>query len=245
MSVLLQAIQASLVEALSPSRTPERIGGFLYLRHPSNTLKWLNQSVAVAACDRADAKALLERYLATGRTPWLELFPAICPDAIDAIESIGLRRIGEAPIMAMTSAEWRRVDFTGVARSANREDVVVGSRVAAEAFGSFEPLDAEDTWRSVASGRLLFSVALDGDSVVAAGQAVGTSAIREIVGIGTLPDKRRRGFASAVIHCLLNQHFGSGGELAWLTPGDDGPEDLYGKLGFRTIGVQASYGLPD
>ena len=246
MPELLQEIRDSLISGLAAARMPERIGGFLYLRSPDDTLKWMNQSIPVDQCSTADARRLLDRYRQTDREPFLELFPALCPDGVAALEEVGLVNVHESPIMAMHRDEWTRTEYADRAR-AGRDigDIRAGSFAAMRAFGGTEPGDAEKTWKSVREGRLLYAVGFSPSGIVASGQAVGTREIREVAGIGTLPEFQRQGFAAAVIECLLDQHFGEGGTLAWLTPGDAGAESLYRKLGFKTIGVQAAYGLPE
>lgn len=107
------------------------------------------------------------------------------------------------------------------------------------------PGDVESKAKSIEAGRLLSAVGFDGDQIVATGSAIGTRQVREIAGIGTRPAWRRQGYVTAVVDCLLDRHFTLGGELAWLTPGDAEAQSVYAKIGFRTIGVQATYGLPN
>lgn len=243
MSDLLRAIRDSLIEGLSPGREVERIGGFVYLKHPSDDLVWLNQSVPVATVSTEDLITLLGRYRETNREPFFEFFPVLSPEAPQLLEEAGLTKKHEMPIMVLARDAWRPIDVTAIARPCGTADLGGCLSAAAEAFGSDSMGSIEDLGAGIENGRVLAAVAFKDSEVVASGQAVGTARIREIAGIGTRPDWRRRGYAEGVIHSLLAQHFGQGGELAWLTPGDDGAEALYVRCGFRTVGMQAVYGV--
>jgi len=240
---LLQTIQDTLVETLSAARDAERIGGFVYLHSPGDSLKWLNQSIPVAPCAPADVRRLIQRYQETQREPWLEFFLDLSPDVPPMLEAEGLVRIQDMPIMVLPRDEWLPARYDHQARIASQPELQPGLEALAEAFGN--PVDSGGVWESICSGRALAAVGFSEHQVVAMGQAVGNAEIREVAGIGTRPSFRRRGYASAVIHCLLDQFFSAGGDVAWLTPGDDGAESVYQRCGFRTGARQVCYGIPE
>ena len=244
MSELLQEIQDSLVEGLTPMREPERFGGFLLLRDPSDRIPYLNQSIPVGECTVEDARELIIRYAELGLKPWFEFFPRIAPGVGEILESLGISRLYEMPIMVMHRSDWHPSPFSHKARLSEREDLAAGLEATAEAFGSPVNGNVESKALSIESGRLLSAVGFEGSQIVASGSAIGTERVREVAGIGTRPAWRRMGYGTAVVECLLERHFTSGGEIAWLTPGDDGAQSTYAKIGFQSIGVQATYGLP-
>lgn len=243
---LLADLRDTLIETASKSREVERIGGFAYLRNPADTLIWTNSSIPVEECTVEDARALVRRYAETGRTPFLEFSIDLSPAVPPVLEKAGLVCLMRAPVMLLDQAAYRPVAYRDRARIPNPKELEEGIAVSAAAFG-FPPPQADRTERAIeaiGAGRMLAAVGVDGERVVAAGQAVGNRRVREVVGIGTLPEFRRRGYAAAVIGCLLDQFLDSGGEFAWLTPADDGAESLYTKLGFEPSATQVFYGPP-
>ncbi|MBC8064548.1 MAG: GNAT family N-acetyltransferase [Chlorobia bacterium] len=242
---LLAQIRDSLVEGLSPGRIVERVGGFVYLRHASDSMKWLNQTIPVGPVTEANLDSLLVRYRETDRVPFFEFFPDLAPNLPTMLEAHGLTKFNEMPIMTLRRSDWSKKPYEEQAHSATFDDLKPGFEALSEAFGGPLPGGTEELWRAMETGRILAAVGYCGDEIVAMGQAVGTREIRELAGIGTRAAWRRQGFAAAVIESLLDQHFSSGGVLAWLTPGDDGAESVYSGCGFKSVGKQVCYGVPD
>ncbi len=217
-------------------------GGFRLLQHATDSMVWLNQTIPVGPCDEDDLQKLLVRYQEIGGVPWFEFFPALSPELPDMLSRAGLTSLHEMPVMTLARDQWIDVPFDHKARLANLSDYMEGMRSAAEAFGGEGEIDVESLSKSIESGQSIVAVAYREDQIVGMAQAIGTKEIRELAGIGIRPEWRRKGFAAAMIQCLLAKHFGSGGELAWLTPGDDGAESLYLKCGFVEISKQVCYG---
>jgi GNAT superfamily N-acetyltransferase len=90
--------------------------------------------------------------------------------------------------------------------------------------------------RDIAAGAAAACLAWRGGEAVGAGSVQIARGVCELVGIGTLPKHRRRGAATAVSAWLVRGHFAAGGELAWLTAGDEAAEAVYQRIGFRRLG---------
>lgn len=239
---LLQALQDALVEATSKTRVVTQVGGFVTLITAEDPLTYLNYAVPIAPPTTGDCQALIVHFMEVARSPRLEYFVDLWPQVGPMLEEHGFSVERTAPIMAL-----RREEYAGgntKARPAGPNDASSIRTVAGIAFGmESDPASDANTALSLADGSLLGAVS-EAESVVASGMAIGTARVREIAGIATLPEFRRQGHARAVICCLLNQFFGSRGEVAWLTPGDNGAERLYESLGFRTVGTQVNYVFP-
>lgn len=244
---LLAAIRDSLIEGLRPARQVRSVGSFVFAYEPTNDLVWLNSSFVVGEVTASDVAAWLQVVAEAGRQPWLEYSPDLSPEAATVLEASGLVCHRQMPLMVLTKESWVKSDWRTLAHGPSNVEIQSGIMIANEAFG--QPAPPDKAWMRVRdaaeSGRVLVSVGVDGGRVVAMGQAVGTPKIREIAGIATHHAYRRRGYATAVINCLLEQFFAGGGELAWLTPGDDGAQSVYQKIGFVEIASQVCYGLPD
>src|SRR3982074_1170611 len=63
----------------------------------------------------------------------------------------------------------------------------------------------------------------------------------EIVGVVTRVDKRRRGVAAAVTSKLVADHFGAGGDFAFLNAANDMAVRVYQRLGFTWFGTNTVY----
>jgi ribosomal protein S18 acetylase RimI-like enzyme len=145
----------------------------------------------------------------------------------------------ETSVLTLARSNWKCVESLAV--PAGPEEARLLSTVTDISFGAISTdIQLEMTAKSISEGRMLASLAWCDGVPVSAGFAVGDGYIREIAGISTLPDYRRRGFAGAVITNLLNRFFADGGTIAWLTPGDEGAQLLYASLGFMVAGTQVN-----
>ena len=81
-----------------------------------------------------------------------------------------------------------------------------------------------------------FAVQVDGRPVAAA-QLNSDGRIAEVDDVATLPEFRRRGYASAIVLRAVEEALAAGHELVFLVAEDeDWPKELYERLGFETIG---------
>ena len=77
---------------------------------------------------------------------------------------------------------------------------------------------------------------LDGRPV-ASGMHIPVGGVTEVVGVGTLPAARRRGFGAAVTAALVEDARRRGAETVFLSAGDEEIARLYASLGFERIGT--------
>jgi ribosomal protein S18 acetylase RimI-like enzyme len=246
-SVLLR-LQDALVESTSAMRDTTRVGGYVVMLTPDDPLVWLNYAVPVSEAAAQGVEAMTAVFQAADRTPRLEFFPDVWPGVAEVLDAQGFVCEKRMPIMVLEARNWAGLKSEIDVRDVDVQTFGSVNAVLAEAFGmppaeSSDPL-ADPAFERIASGATLAAAALVEGVVVGGGFAVGTTEVREIAGIGTGAAFRRRGVASAVIAHLLDRFFNDGGELAWLTPGDDGAESVYSRLGFETIGEQVCYVLP-
>ena len=177
----------------------------------------------------------------------MEFFVDLWPDVALALEEKGFRCDKRMPIMVLERSNWQGLDHDHDVRPVDYSTFSELNVVLAEAFGVEPPEESDPydnpSFQRIMSGATLASVILADGKVVGAGFGVGTEQVREIAGIGTLVAYRRRGIAAAVIADLLDRFFGEGGEVAWLTPGDEGAQSVYARLGFEPIAEQVAYEL--
>ena len=81
-----------------------------------------------------------------------------------------------------------------------------------------------------------FAVQVDGRPVAAA-QLNSDGRIAEVDDVATLPEFRRRGYASAVVLRAVEEALAAGHDLVFLVAEDeDWPKELYARLGFEAVG---------
>jgi ribosomal protein S18 acetylase RimI-like enzyme len=89
------------------------------------------------------------------------------------------------------------------------------------------------------AGRLLLAGGFDPahDGPIAVGGCQVLSRIAEIVGVGTLPLARRRGFGTAITARLAAAALAHGAETVFLSAADDDVAKMYERLGFARVGT--------
>ncbi|MBZ4321350.1 GNAT family N-acetyltransferase [Streptomyces huiliensis] len=96
----------------------------------------------------------------------------------------------------------------------------------------------------IRAGLTSVAAALEGDTVLSAGQHQPVGPVSEVVGVGTLPVARRRGLGLAVTAALVADARARGVETVFLSAGDDDVARLYGRVGFRRVGTALIAGPP-
>jgi ribosomal protein S18 acetylase RimI-like enzyme len=90
----------------------------------------------------------------------------------------------------------------------------------------------------ITSGLSVVAVAVDADATtVCSGMHQPLDGVSEIVGVGTLPSARRRGYALAVTAALVSDAVARGVRTIFLSAGDSDVARIYGRLGFVPVGT--------
>jgi predicted GNAT family acetyltransferase len=85
----------------------------------------------------------------------------------------------------------------------------------------------------------------DGVPVASAVWTAVADGVTEVAGVGTFPSHRRRGLGALATAYATQQSFEQGGAtLAWLTPGDDGADRIYRRLGYAPKATAVHLGDP-
>lgn len=89
-----------------------------------------------------------------------------------------------------------------------------------------------------------FGVVLDGE-VVSYSDLYQDATEAQVEDVGTLPEHRNHGYASAVILAAIGAARGDGAEFVFLVAdAQDWPQELYGRLGFDTVGNYTKFFVP-
>ncbi|MEU5219540.1 GNAT family N-acetyltransferase [Streptomyces sp. NPDC020807] len=156
-----------------------------------------------------------------------------------AVEATGLT-VHEHPLMVL-EGEGVPVPAPGgfAVRMVEADDPALESAVAAPyaAFGADPgPGTTERIAERLTAGLTRLAAAYDPTGrALAAGQHQPVGAVTEVVGVGTVPEARRRGLGLAVTAALAADARARGTETVFLTATDETVARLYGRLGFRTV----------
>ncbi|MCX4981512.1 GNAT family N-acetyltransferase [Streptomyces sp. NBC_00572] len=191
--------------------------------------------VSAAEVDRVRAR---QREL--GAPEAFEWVAETTPGLRAAVEASGLT-VHEHPLMVLEGEGPLAVpEPEGVTvRMVDAGDPVLASAVAAPyaAFGAEPtPTVSDQVAARLTAGFTRLAAALDASgTALAAGQHQPVGAVSEVVGVGTVPDARRRGLGLAVTAALVADARSRGVELVFLSATDADVARLYGRLGFRTV----------
>lgn len=249
---LLRKIEAANTEALTPNRHAVQAGPFTLLLSPSSPLQWINNAVladTTAEIIKADVQAMVEAFRANDRMPRMELFSGIHGTLIRTLQATGFEIESEMPLMVCTPEMFQpqRSSEARLAWLKPDGDLETAMRLVDAAFEHEEPITPariEASRRSLEKGSIRTALAYLDDRAAAVASLVVAKDVAELAGVGTLPEFRRRGAASAVSTFALEDFF-KPGYLAWLSAGDEIAKAVYERLGFQLIGTQVNISLPN
>lgn len=249
--MILRRLQDALVKTVSADREVVQCGVFTLMLTPGESSPWLNYAVPTDESKSLDESIdeMEAAFVARVRQPRLEIIVDLWPTVVEALQQRGYTTEMHVPLMLMTphrpTVEPRLLGDVRILSP--EDDFAPGIACGGAAFADDETVtegSIERARKGVASGRLLVAEIVRDGKVVGSGVAVGDDQVREIAGIGTRPEYRRQGIASAVSEALVRAHFSRGGEIAWLTAGDDAAEAVYAGLGFERAGSQINLSKP-
>lgn len=242
----LERVEAGLRQAAAFGRDVERVGGFVVAVAPGAAA-----GLAVAVPEQPDvdlgrALALVERaFERRSARPVIEYVEELHPDVADAAHARGWSTAARAALMtlaapaSMLPAEHA---LSGDVRWLEADDDVglrayLAGQHAAYGFEG-DALAWLPLLRAGLAAKRTRVAAFEVDGRLVAGAGLQFAAgVAEVVGVWTLPQERRRGFAQAVCSALLFDAFEHGLELAWLSAAAEATS-LYGRLGFVQVGHQ-------
>ncbi|TDO59850.1 FR47-like protein [Kribbella sp. VKM Ac-2571] len=186
-----------------------------------------------------------QAFAAEGRWLSAELVEEANPGLAEALAANGMTLVSRLPLLVVSPAELVVPELPSgvtVRVVASDEDQEVANAVSAEAYemdtagSAFKP-DPLD-------GGAVLVYADDVPVATAAWTAVADE-VSEVAGVGTVHSHRRRGFGGiATAYATLKACEMAGVTLAWLTPGDDGADRVYRRLGYGPKATAVHLGDP-
>lgn len=186
-----------------------------------------------------------QAFAAEGRWLSAELVDEASPGLAEALQANGMTIVSRPPLLAVEPGDLRSPDLpTGVTAHAvgSDEEQAEANAVSADAY---DMPGAGFAWHSdpVNGGSVL--VRVDGVAAASASWTAVADGVTEIAGVSTIHTHRRRGLGAIATAYATQQAFElAGATLAWLTPGDDGADRLYRRLGYTPKATAVHLGDP-
>ncbi len=229
----------------------ERCGPFVAGFDGESDNPFLNYAIPDddATPQASDIAALIATFARRRRKPRLEYICEAAPRVEAALTAQGFAIEKRYPILICAPAQARDLPMAkGFALERTRSDleIIAASVALAEAYGQNTP-HPDPAIRMVAAGGVMV-LARDTASGEVAGAGMATvphEGVCEVAGIGVRAAYRRRGIAGALTGRIAREAFARGATLAWLTPGDEGPERIYVRAGFARASEQLHISLAE
>ncbi|CAN5845709.1 GNAT family N-acetyltransferase [soil metagenome] len=251
---LLRRLEHSLRTVGAQTRDVVEAGGFaVFIDRASSAylLSFAVPSNLEPEDGSPDISAMREVFESRGRRPRLEYFHELHPGLAWALEEAGFAQDMNAPVMTLvpedlasspTSVEENYVRFT--AEDEDRlEPFLRGQHLAYGGDGEDALVWLPNLLSGLKAGRH-WVAGLEHEGRFVSGAMIQGGGVGELAGVWTLPEEQKRGHAFAVCQRLLHSYFADGHDLCWLSAAE-GALSVYEELGFKWVGTQLNYGLPE
>ncbi|MEU8227272.1 GNAT family N-acetyltransferase [Kribbella sp. NPDC048915] len=244
-------IARSQVDGLARSRRQIVAGPLVGMLHDQDawylsTMVAAEPGKAFLAEEVAPALAVIRQAFAA-EDRWLsaELVDEANPGLAEELEANGMTLVSRLPLLVVEQDGLlvpELPDDVTVRVVASDDDQKAANAVAADAFES-DGMDIAFKPDPVDGGAVLV-YADDVPAATAAWTAVADQ-VTEVAGVGTIHTHRRRGLGGiATAYATLKAFELGGATLAWLTPGDDGADRVYRRLGYAPKATAVHLGDP-
>lgn len=190
-------------------------------------------------------ETIRKAFAAEGRWLHAELIEEANPGLAEALAENGMTIVSRPPLLVVEPAGLTLPDFPdGVTASVatNPDEQAEANAVAADAYETDDvaiPFKSDPTQ----GGSVL--IRQSGVPVATAAWTAIADGVTEVAGVGTLHSHRRQGLGAIATAYATQQAFETGGAtLAWLTPGDDGADRIYRRLGYEPKATAVHLGDP-
>lgn len=186
-----------------------------------------------------------QAFAAEGRWLSAELVDEANPGLAELLEANGMTIVSHPPLLAVEPADLILPELPdGVTAElvTTDEDQAEANAVSAAAY-EMEGAAFSRPSDPVNGGCVL--VRVDGVAAASASWTAVADAVTEVAGVGTIHSHRRRGLGAIATAYATKQAFDlAGATLAWLTPGDDGADRIYRRLGYAPKATAVHLGDP-
>jgi ribosomal protein S18 acetylase RimI-like enzyme len=234
-------IQNYLRSVVAAEREAVPAGAFVLYVHPLSDHAYLNYAIPAEGAEPGDGATLVAAARQRGLVPRLEFVEPCFPWVEAALAPAGFTVEGRLRLMTCAQARDCASPAEIVRVEAGSPLVRPAMTATRAAFGEGPPSDEEV---EASSGRIVAAV-VDGEVVAGAGWTRVIDGMSEVVGVGVVPEHRRRGIAGALTAAAAREAFAEGATLTLLTPGDDDTARVYERAGFADTTTMLHLRTPD
>jgi hypothetical protein len=223
-----------------------RVGPFTTFFHEDPALCLAIPHDDVASFElTAQVAALRDAFADRGLKARVELAGLLWPTLTSGLERHGFVLDAASPIVVATPQllRPRRGDLSLVVRRVGeRDDLVFLASLIRQGFeiheGPATPDDVAALKTAISAGVVWVTGKLDG-APAGSGCSTPVGETTEISSLSVLPAMRRKGAAAGMITFMAEEHFATGGTIAWASPPAEGvASDLFASLGFVDAGLR-------
>lgn len=190
-------------------------------------------------------ETIRKAFAAEGRWLHVELIDEANPGLAEALAAEGMTIVSRPPLLVVEPGDLQLPEFpedvtASVVTTAEEQDAA--NAVAADAY---ETTDTDAPFQPEPANGAAVLIRLDGVPVATASWTAVADGVTEVAGVGTLHSHQRRGFGALATAYATQQAFELGrATLAWLTPGDDGADRIYRRIGYQPKATAVHLGDP-
>ncbi|WP_132190525.1 MULTISPECIES: GNAT family N-acetyltransferase [Kribbella] len=190
-------------------------------------------------------ETIRKAFAAEGRWLHAELVDEASPGLAEALAAEGMTIVSRPPLLVVEPGDLQLPEYpegatASVVTTAEEQDAA--NAVAADAY---ETTDTAAPFQPEPANGAAVLIRLDDVPVATASWTAVADGVTEIAGVGTLHSHQRRGFGALATAYATQQAFEVGGAtLAWLTPGDDGADRIYRRIGYKPKATAIHLGDP-
>jgi predicted GNAT family acetyltransferase len=190
-------------------------------------------------------ETIRQAFAAEGRWVSAELIEEANPGLADALAANGMTLVSRPPLLVVEPADLVLPELPEGVTASVVSSPEEQAEVDAVAAAAYEMELGERIFQADPVNGASILVRADGVPVATAVWTAVADGVTEIAGVGTLPSHRRRGLGALATAYATQQAFELGGAtLAWLTPGDDGADRIYRRLGYTPKATAVHLGDP-
>jgi ribosomal protein S18 acetylase RimI-like enzyme len=221
--------------------------------HSRDALRFFNYAIPDEPAG-GDLREALERLRAAfrerGRLPRFEYVEGFAPELGAALEGAGFELELRAPLMTVPTADVPEPELLpGFEIVPSTTDVRAYLTVGRRAFGNADEPEAtdEEVEARLARGDVATALIglLDAEPVAVSAATPPLDGLTEVAGVGVLEHARGRGIGGAMTAAAARDAATKGAELAFLSPGSEGAQSVYTRVGFRPAEVSLYYADPE
>lgn len=236
-TALIEAIEVYYDAAPRTAAQTEQVGPFTLFVGSGSWGYYARPALHLASdisADDVDALRARQRELDVAQE--IEWQPAVTPSLEEACVAAGMR-VHRFRLMVHSGSLPPRQP--GVHLAGPDDDLAAWVSVQQQGFGGPAEADGASVKHvaaRVAAGTSRMAAAVAEGRPISVGIHQPVGDVSEVVGVATLPDARRQGWASAVTHALVADAMALGVRTIFLSAADDAVARVYQRVGFRDAG---------